>query len=166
MIYPGHRRVSGLRREEVADLAGISVSYYTSLEQGRACNVSPQVLAALAKALGLDNYQETHLRELAALPHRSRHNKLRRSVEQLDANLRSLLDALQGTPALISGRTGNVLAWNAMRHALFAPHLDADAPKDRRNRPNTARLVFLDDRNRDFFINWEENPLRSSPTCD
>lgn len=152
--YPGRRRVAGLRREELAQLAGVSVSYYTSLEQGRAGNVSPDVLHAVAGGLGLDQYQEAHLLDLAAMQRRRPPARPRRTPERVDVDLAELLTTLRGVPALISGRSGDILAWNELGRALFTPHLEADAIQDSKNRPNTARLVFLDPVSRAFFGNW------------
>lgn len=138
------RRVPGLRREELAQLAGISVSYYTRLEQGQSRGASAPVLDAIAEALRLDRDEREHLRRLAAPPRRSTAAPERAHPATLD-----LLAMMSGVPALVQGRRTDVLAWNALGHALFAGHLDRAT-----GRPNLARLVFLDQRTRDLFVDW------------
>jgi transcriptional regulator with XRE-family HTH domain len=145
------RRVAGLRREELAMLAGVSASYYTRLEQGQSSNASPQVLDALAGALRLNDAERSHLRDLA-----TRHSRLRPvrrpAPEHADPALLELLASLGDVPALILGRRSDVLAWNATGHALLAPHLDIAAPAGRDSRPNMAALVFLDEHTRELYV--------------
>ncbi|MEU9609015.1 helix-turn-helix transcriptional regulator [Streptomyces sp. NPDC048057] len=149
---PGHRRVPGLRREELSELAGVSVSYYTRLEQGRSCNASDSVLKALATALGLDEHEHAHLRDLAA----QRHGPMRRPpAERADSLTRDLLRSVGDTPALVLGRRGDVLAWNAMGHALIAGHLPRTAPDHPDDRPNVFRMTFLDPHTRRLYGDWE-----------
>lgn len=119
----GRRRVAGLRREEVAMLAGISADYYLRLEQGRTTQPSDQVLAALAGALQLDDDAAEYMRNLArpALPRRSGSAA---PVEKVDLGLRTLIDNWQLIPAYVQDRHMNVLAANSMAQALlpyFAP---------------------------------------------
>jgi transcriptional regulator with XRE-family HTH domain len=142
------RRVAGLRREELAQLAGISVDYYTRLEQGRARNVSDSVLSALARSLRLDGDEETYLRNLAA-PERRDLATLK--PQQVRPQLQALLDAMN-MPAVVFGRYLDVLAWNRLGGALsFA--LDTIAPAER----NMARLFFLDDTTaRGLHPEWDE----------
>jgi transcriptional regulator with XRE-family HTH domain len=147
----GVRRVPGLRREEVAMLAGVSVDYYVKLEQGRATNVSEQVLAAVARALQLDELERRHLRGLlrpgspadgAAAAGIGARPKAR-------AALHSLIEAMQ-VPAIIHGPLLEVLGANAQARALFA---DFDAlPVAHRN---LARWMFLDPRAREVYLDWE-----------
>ncbi|WP_433260349.1 helix-turn-helix transcriptional regulator [Actinosynnema sp. CS-041913] len=147
---PG-RRVAGLRREELAHLAGVSVSYYTRLEQRRTVNASGAVLDALAGALRLDEHERTHLRALAS----QRRRPLKRPpVEQVDALTRTLLHSLGNIPALVVGRRADVLAWNPLGHVLFAGHVDPTAPDRSADRPNLARMLFLDPRTRDLYADW------------
>ena len=152
--YPERRRVAGLRREELAQLAGVSPSYYTRLEQGHAVNASDAVLDALAGALLLDGHERAHLHELAgrraATARRPRPARTPRP-EQADATTRALLRALGGVPALVLGRRTDVLAWNAAGHALFAGHLDRSVPERPDERPNLARTHFLDPRARALY---------------
>ncbi|MGW4235098.1 helix-turn-helix domain-containing protein [Streptomyces sp. NPDC004980] len=148
--YGERRRVPGLRREELAMLAGISAPYYARLEQGQSRNASPEVLDALANALRLDGAERIHLHALARTPRRGGATA-RPRTERVPPATRALLAAVGDTPAIALGRRGDVLAWNSQGHALFAGHLDPDAPDDPGRRPNMARLVFLDAHIRDLY---------------
>lgn len=150
--YGERRRVPGLRREELAQLAGVSVSYYARLEQGQSANASDEVLDALARALRLDADEQAHLRDLAR-PRRGRAAR-RPRAERPDPALRRLVEAMTGVPAVLSGRSGDVLAWNRLAHALLAGHLDLTAPERPSDRPNIARMVFLDAHTRELFVDW------------
>ena len=144
--YGDRRRVPGLRREELAQLAGVSASYYSRLEQGQSSNASPEVLDALARALRLDAAERRHLTELAAAPRRR--NPRRPAPERLTTALGQLVTALGDVPVVILGRRGDVLAWNAAGHALYAGHLDRAGPA------NMPRLVFLDEHTRELYADW------------
>jgi len=151
-IEPGgaSRRVPGLRREELAELAGVSVGYYTRLEQGVSASASTAVIDALATALRLDPAEHEHLRILAAprrpIRPRARRTKLRPSV-------RELLAAIPMTPAIAIDHRADVLAWNRLGHALLASHIEFHAP-DMRVRPNLARMLFLDPHHRALYRDW------------
>ncbi|WP_424186527.1 helix-turn-helix transcriptional regulator [Actinokineospora sp. G85] len=151
-IKPGatRRRVSGLRREELAELAGVSVGYYTRLEQGASDSASGAVIDALAAALQLDPAEHEHLRLLAA-PRRPTRPRARRS--KLRPSVRDLLAAIGGTPAIVIDHRADILAWNPLGHALLAGHIDVDAP-DTRIRPNIARMLFLDPHHRALYRDW------------
>jgi len=149
--YPGRRRVAGLRREELAQLAGVSVSYYTRLEQGQSSNASPAVLDALARALRLDDHERTHLHELAAQRPRTQR---RPPAERVSGPTRDLLRVLGAAPTMVLGRRTDVLAWNPLGHALLAGHLDPSAPGRPAERPNLARMLFLDPHTRDLYVDW------------
>jgi transcriptional regulator with XRE-family HTH domain len=151
--YGERRRVPGLRREELAMLAGISTPYYTRLEQGQSRNASPEVLDAIARALRLEESERAHLHALARTPRRAE-KAARPRPERVPPTTLALLSALGGTPAIVIGRRSDVLAWNREGHALFAGHLDPDGPGDPRERPNMARLVFLDAHIRDLYADW------------
>ncbi|MYW04741.1 helix-turn-helix transcriptional regulator [Streptomyces sp. SID3343] len=151
--YGERRRVPGLRREEVAMLAGISAPYYTRLEQGQSRNASPEILDAIAGALRLDDSERAHLHELARVPKRGK-PAARLRAEHVTEATRALLAAMEGTPAIVIGRRSDVLAWNRQGHALFAGHLDLESPNDPGLRPNMARLVFLDAHTRDLYTDW------------
>ncbi|MFD9697498.1 helix-turn-helix domain-containing protein [Lentzea sp. NPDC059081] len=144
------RRVKGLRREEVALLAGVSTDYYARLEQGRRINPSAAVVEAIGRALELDEAGRTHLRDLIGLPsnpapHRSR------AVQRVRPGLYQFIDALDGEPALVLGRRTDVLAANPMAKALFAD-FDEIPPKER----NYARWIFLDEDARSLFVDWHD----------
>lgn len=156
----GTRRVSGLRREEIAMLAGVSPSYYTRLEQGQALNASVQVLDALAQSLRLNDAETAHLHELA----RARTTAMSYepvAEELLNPELGELLHNFGDIPALILGRRRDILGWNPLGHALFAGHLDFNSPADLRNRPNATKLVFLDQHTRELYVDWEEKASAS-----
>lgn len=149
-------RVPGLRREELAMLAGVSASYYTRLEQGQSRNASPQVLDALANALSLDETERAHLRALAVVEREQPIRARRPPTEHADPALLQLLDALGDVPAIVMGRRSDVLAWNRSGHALLAGNLPFDAPGDPARRPNMVALVFLDADGRALYANWKE----------
>ncbi|MFD7813590.1 helix-turn-helix domain-containing protein [Streptomyces sp. NPDC059785] len=144
-----HRRVPGLRREELAQLAGVSVAYYTRLEQGNGRNVSAEVLDAIARALRLTGAEHAHLTHLAK-PKQHRKKQTARP-QQVRTALRQLLDTMEGTPAYITGRRSDVLAWNRMCAALFGDW--GELPAQERN---WARLIFLRPEYRDLFLDWEQ----------
>ncbi len=144
----GARRVPGLRREELAQLAGVSVDYYTRLEQGRDINVSEDVLRAVADALQLGEDERGYLFDLAQ-PTRVRRKPSSAPPQRVRAGVRQLLDALQ-TPAFVTGRRGDILATNHMARALIC---DFDAlPRRERNH---ARWVFLEPEARERYLDWE-----------
>ena len=144
--YGRTRRVPGLRREELAQLAGVSVAYYTRLEQGHGRNVSDEVLDAIANALQLNDAERTHLRNLTTCPHGNKKKKVTRQVRPA---LKNLLDNV-GVPAYIGGRRSDVLAWNPMAAALFGDWGELE-PRER----NWARFIFLQPPYQQLFVNWE-----------
>ncbi|WP_410655968.1 helix-turn-helix transcriptional regulator [Amycolatopsis sp. lyj-112] len=153
--YGTSRRVPGLRREELAQLAGVSAGYYTRLEQGLAETASQQVLDALARALNLDQVETVHLHNLARQPAMPRLSDP--GPEQPHTRVLALLENLgEAMPALVLGRRGDVLAWNHSGHALMAEHLDFDAPQNAEERPSVPRMFFLDPLTRDLYRNWAE----------
>ena len=148
----GSRRVPGLRREEVAVLAGVSVPYYTRLERGDLSGVSDSVLQALAGALQLDDAERAHLFDLSraaqpAMAGAPRRPPARRHVRPA---VQQILDAITGAAAFVRNDRLDILAGNALGHALYSELLAAPA------RPvNSARFVFLDPRARAFYLDWE-----------
>lgn len=140
------RRVPGLRREEVALLAGVSTDYYTRLEQGRRIVPSDGVVDAIARALELDDAGHAHLRHL--IGPRSAHRAP--MVQRVRPGLHQFLEALDTQPALILGRRTDVLASNRMARALFAD-FERMRPRER----NYARWILLDDGARELFADWE-----------
>ena len=144
-----HRKVRGLRREEVASLAVISVDYYTRLEQGRV-KASASVLETLARALRLDEDQQAYMYEIAgkvdALPRR------RRNVQKIRPAARRLLDQLVDTPALVLGRRLHVLDWNQAAAALFTDFSAIPEPER-----NYIRLMFTHPIVRGLHATWEHD---------
>ena len=147
------RRVPGLRREELAQLAGVSFDYYVRLEQGRTRNVSESVLDAVARALRLTPTERAHLFNLARPTPRRRSTQ---TVPRIRTGLRRLLETIVTTPAFIVDRHYDVVAWNALAAALIVD-FDAMVPRDR----NLARFLFLDERARSVFADWD-NAARDS----
>lgn len=153
--YGTPRRVPGLRREELAQLAGVSVGYYTRLEQDQSGTASPQVLDALARVLHLDDAETAHLHNLAQRSGLSRLEapEPERPASRVSALVASLAETV---PAIVLGRRGDVLAWNRTGHELIAEHLDPAAPDRPETRPSVPRMFFLDPLHRDLYRNWDE----------
>ncbi|MES4893233.1 helix-turn-helix transcriptional regulator [Streptomyces sp. NPDC096012] len=147
-----HRRVPGLRREELAQLAGVSVAYYTRLEQGNGRNVSTEVLGSIARALRLTDAEHAHLTHLAK-PKAHKKKPVARQ-QQVRSSLHRLLDTMDGVPAYIVGRRAEILAWNRMAAAVFGDW--AELPAAERN---WARLVFLRPAYRELFVDWEQKAI-------
>ncbi|WP_333763775.1 helix-turn-helix domain-containing protein [Streptomyces sp. IBSBF 2390] len=147
-----HRRVPGLRREELAQLAGVSVAYYTRLEQGNGRNVSAEVLDSIARALRLTDAEHAHLTHLAKP--KSHKKKPAARQQQVRAALCRLLDTMDGVPAYIVGRRSEILAWNRTAAALFGDW--AELPAAERN---WARMVFLRPEYRALFVDWEQKAI-------
>lgn len=143
--YGRTRRVPGLRREELAQLAGVSVAYYTRLEQGNGRNVSTEVLDSIARALRLNDAERAHLRNLA----HSKPSKKKAVRSQVRPALKNLLDGV-GVPAYIGGRRSDIHAWNPMAAALFGDWGELE-PRER----NWARLIFLRPSYQDLFVDWQ-----------
>jgi transcriptional regulator with XRE-family HTH domain len=145
----GRRRVPGLRREELAQLAGVSVDYYVRLEQGRAAHPSAQVLDAIARALGLEEVERRHLHDLAdSQPPRRR----RPAPERVPRSLLHLVAQLEGVPAVVLGRRMDLLAWNPLAAALLGD--PARLPPDHRN---YARIMLLEPESRELYVDWERH---------
>src|SRR4051794_35165018 len=140
------RRVPGLRREEVADLAGVSADYYTQLERGDVDGASDGVLNAVARALRLDDAERLHLFDLAR---REASTRLAPSRGRTRPSVQRTLDAFPGGMALVRNRRWDYLAANALGRAVYADVFDG-----RTGPPNHPRYVFFDDRSRDFFDDW------------
>ncbi|QFZ20963.1 helix-turn-helix transcriptional regulator [Saccharothrix syringae] len=155
LVNHGRRRVAGLRREEVAQLAGVSVAYYTRLEQGLTDRASDAVLDAVARVLQLDEDAHAHLHRLARGSRRDR-PRVRRP-ERLRPSIALMVESFTAAkvPALVIGRSTDVLAWNRLAHGLLAGHLDFDAPNRPADRPNITRMVFLDPHVRELYPDWK-----------
>lgn len=161
VVSYGRRRVPGLRREELAQLAGVSPTYYTRLEQGQGTGASDSVLDALAAALRLSPDEQRHLRHLARPARRHRRAVNHSSPETAGQAVRQLVDAVEEVPLLVLDRRNDVLAWNALAHALLAGHVDRDAPQRPHERPNTLRMLFLDPHTRELHSRWAEEARRA-----
>lgn len=159
LVSHGPRRVPGLRREELAQLAGVSPIYYTRLEQGQSTNASESVIEAIARALALTDDERAYLHERA----RPRPAKRRRPqrVEAARHGIEQLITAMRDIPALVLGRHSEVLAWNELGHLLFAGHYDRTAPSRAADRPNLTRMLFLDPHTRELYRRWDEEASRA-----
>jgi transcriptional regulator with XRE-family HTH domain len=147
------RRVEGLRREECARLAGISVEYYTRLEQGRATRPSNDVIASIGRALHLDDFELDHLTRLA---HPAASKGSSTDGSSIDGpgirpELQMLIDAMDGTSAMVFSRSLDVIGHNHLAAHLFVGLLDV-GPQHR----NSARFVFLEPASRTFLADWEQ----------
>jgi transcriptional regulator with XRE-family HTH domain len=149
-VYGGNRRVPGLRREEVALLAGVSVDYYTRLERGNLSGVSEAVLDALARALRLDEAERGHLFDLARSANptaRPRRGAVKQGVRP---SVQRILDAMTDAPADVRNGRRDILAANRLGYALYSElYVDPVRPA------NVARFLFLSPRAWDFFPDWE-----------
>ncbi|MFE4973482.1 helix-turn-helix domain-containing protein [Kitasatospora sp. NPDC056651] len=148
----GARRVPGLRREEVAALAGVSPTYYTRLEQSQTAHASPAILVAIARALDLSPDEEEYLLKVGT-PVTERETPARR-VDQISPYTRMLVDSLGNAAVAVLNYRCDILGWNSLYHRLFAPHLEYDAPQNAAVRPNVIRLNFLDDNVRGLYVDW------------
>jgi transcriptional regulator with XRE-family HTH domain len=148
--YGGRRRVPGLRREEVALLAGVSVDYYTRLERGDLKGASDSVLDAIASALRLDEPERAHLNNLAQAANSAQRVRRRRQPELgMRPAIQRILDAMTGAPAYVRNGRRDILAANRLGYALYSElYLDPARPV------NVTRFVFLDPRARTFFLDW------------
>jgi transcriptional regulator with XRE-family HTH domain len=148
--YGGNRRVPGLRREEVALLAGVSVNYYTRLERGNLGGVSENVLEALAHALQLDEAEHAHLFDLARGADTFARTRRRPVQQRVRPSVQRILDAISDAPAYVRNGRRDVLAANRLGYALYSEmYVDPARPV------NVARFVFLNPRARRFFLDWE-----------
>jgi transcriptional regulator with XRE-family HTH domain len=148
--YNRNRRVPGLRRGEVADLAGVSVEYYARLERGDLSGVSESVLDALARALQLDEAERAHLAALAHAAGPSARGPRKPAVQQVRPSVARVLDLMTEIPAFVNNARLDVMAANLLAQALYAP-LFADPTRP----ANHARFAFLNPRAHDFWIDWE-----------
>jgi transcriptional regulator with XRE-family HTH domain len=152
--FAANRRVPGLKRSEVADLAGVSVEYYAQLERGDLAGVSDSVLEALARALQLDEAERTHLADLARAAGPGTRPRRGTPPAQIRPGVQRLLELMgDAVPAIVNNGRLDLLAANALGRALFSPVLAAPRPAGAS--ANHARFTFLDDRARDFWINWQ-----------
>ena len=145
-----HRRVSGLRREEVAVLAGISTEYYTRFERGNATGVSEGVIDGIAHALQLDDAERTHLLDLIRTAGRTRPRR-RPASQQVRPAIQRIIDSMTGTPALVLNGRLDILTANPLGYALYSPvYANPVRPA------NNARFLFLDPHATEFFRDWDK----------
>jgi transcriptional regulator with XRE-family HTH domain len=150
--YGGKRRVKGLRREEVALLAGVSVEYYVRMERGSLAGTSDAVLDALASALQLNEAERDHLFHLARQSGAPSGRRNRKPPATVRPELQQVLDAITGAPALIRNGRHDILAMNHLARALYSPVL-----ADPRRPANTARFVYLNpDVAETFFDDYDQ----------
>ncbi|MGN8131811.1 helix-turn-helix transcriptional regulator [Paenarthrobacter sp. 22069] len=152
--YGGRRRVPGLRREEVARLAGVSVDYYTRLERGNLSGVSDSVLDAIAGALELDRAEHDHLYDLARAANTSGRKRASGAAAPAPAGVRPelqyLLDAITEAPAFIGNNRMDIVAANTLGYALYS-----DLYRNPSRPANHSRFIFLDPRAHNFYTDWD-----------
>jgi transcriptional regulator with XRE-family HTH domain len=148
--YGGSRRVAGLRREEVALLAGISVEYYTRLERGNAHGVSDDVLESVSRALQLDEAEHAHLVDLVRTANQQRPPRRTAAPATIRPSVRRIVDSLSEMPAFVSNGRLDILYANPLAEALYS-----ELFRDPRRPVNTARFMFLDLRARTFYPDWD-----------
>ena len=150
----GHRRVPGLRREEVATLTGVSSAYYTRLERGDAGGVSDSVLESLARALQLDDAERAHLYNLIRASTPSVRAMRRPSAARVRPAVQRLLDRMTDVPAFIQNGRLDMLAANTLARALYCDLYDGPGVDDRTGLPNHGRFLFLDPRAVELYPHW------------
>jgi len=152
--FGGRRRVPGLRREEVALVAGVSVEYYTRLERGNARGVSEAVLEGVSRALRLDAAEHAHLYDLARAANEGNHPQRRRGAakpQKVRPGVQQLLDAMHDVPAFVQNGRLDILATNRLGHAVFSEmYVQPQRPA------NFGRFVFLDERAHAFYRDWDD----------
>jgi transcriptional regulator with XRE-family HTH domain len=149
--YGATRRVPGLRREEVALLAGISAEYYTRLERGNARGVSESVLEGITRALQLDDAERAHLIDLVRAANASMPTRRRPAQQRVRPSVQRILDSMTGVPAFVQNGRLDVLYANELGRAVFGHMVSASGDDS----PNAARFVFLDPGATDFYKEWE-----------
>jgi transcriptional regulator with XRE-family HTH domain len=149
-VYGDNRRVPGLRREEVALLAGVSVDYYTRLERGNLSGVSESVLEALVRALQLDEAERAHLFDLARAAGPTARTRRRPKKQRVRPSVQHTLDAITGAPAVVVNGRLDILAANQLGRALYS-----EMYRDPVRPANHARFIFLNPRAHDFYRDWE-----------
>ena len=149
--YGGNRRVKGLRREEVAMLAGVSVDYYIRMERGGLAGASESVLDALADALRLDEAERTHLFALARESGARGNQRKRTAPTSIRPGVQQMLDAMTDAPALVRNGRHDIVAMNQLARALYSPVL-----ADPRRPANTTRFIYLNqEAAREFFVDYD-----------
>ncbi|WP_460573626.1 helix-turn-helix transcriptional regulator [Humibacter soli] len=146
------RRVAGLRRDEVARLAGVSVDYYTRLERGNLSGVSDSVLDAIARALQLDRAEHDHLYDLARAAATTSRTPPKPRISTVQPPLQYVLDSITGAPAFVVNNREDIVAYNALGHAMYI-----DMFRSSFGPANYARFIFLDPHARNFYADWERS---------
>ena len=165
--YGVRRRVAGLRREEVAMLAGVSVEYYTRLERGRAKGASVDVLEGIGRALQLDEAERAHLFGLVGAAKETGPSARRPTPDRLRPSVQRILDALTEAPAYVRNGRLDLLGANRLGYALYS-----ETFSDPVRPANVARFLFLNPRAETFFVDWEDIAnaavaiLRAEAGCD
>jgi len=149
-VFGGERRVPGLRREEVAQLAGVSTAYYTRMERGDLGGVSESVLFALVRTLQLNEAEAAHLFDLARAATGPRRTPRTKPEPRVSRQVAQLIDLMSDIPALAMTRLGDPVASNPLGRALFPDLFPPGKPV-----LNSARYMFLDERSRLFYPDWE-----------
>jgi transcriptional regulator with XRE-family HTH domain len=149
-IFGGERQVRGLRREEVAQLPGVSTAYYTRMERGNLRGVSEGVLRSLARTLQMNSAETEHLFNIARVASDGPRTARSKPQSQLPRRAVQLIDAMPDVPAVALGRLGDVVGGNALGRGLF-PHLFPENGKPL----NHTRYLFLDNRSRELYVDWE-----------
>jgi transcriptional regulator with XRE-family HTH domain len=151
VYHRDRRRVSGLRREEVAVLAGISTEYYTRFERGNATGVSDSVIDGIAHALQLDDAERTHLLDLIHTAGTTRPPRRRPAPHRVRPAVQRVIDSMSGTPAFVLNGRLDILAANTLGYALYSSiYADPDRPT------NNARFIFLNPHATQFFRDWDK----------
>ncbi|MGW1214520.1 helix-turn-helix transcriptional regulator [Streptomyces sp. NPDC002499] len=149
LVSYGPRRVPGLRREEVAALAGVSIDYYNRMERGNLTGVSEEILQAIASALRLDEAERAHLFDLARASKEQTTGRRRRPAkETVRPSVEWMVDAMTGAAAFVVNSRQDVLAVNHLGREFYAPMFASGAPA------NVARFTYLDPRAKEFFADW------------
>ena len=149
--YGRHRRVAGLRREEVALLAGISAEYYTRIERGNARGVSEDVLDGVSRALQLDEAEHGHLLDLVRTANTERPPRRTAAPQKVRPSLQRIVDGMAAIPAFVRNGRLDILYANPLLTALYSGHFS-----DPVQPPNTARFAFLDPSARTFYVDWDQ----------
>jgi len=153
--YGGRRRVTGLRRDEVAQLAGISIEYYTRLERGNIRGASDEVLDGIARALHLDEVERAHLLDLVQMANAAPTARRRPMPQRVRPSIQRLLDSMTNTAAFVRNGRLDILYANQLGYALYSPVFDSPASGDLRRPANLARFIFLDGQSARFYRDWD-----------
>ncbi len=152
----GNRRVAGLRREEVALLAGVSIDYYVRMERGNLAGASEQVLDGVASALRLDEAEREHLFSLARAAGPTAPRRARAAPSTVRPVLQQVLDAITDAPAWLRNARHDIIAMNRLGRALYSPVLHSASAGSTGKRPaNTTRFIYLDPAAREFFLDFD-----------